>query len=263
MAEFASYAHGTPCWVDVTSAELDRSVAFYRDLFGWEAEADSRPEAGGYTMFTLRGRHVAAASPPPPGQESVPSHWTTYLASDDVDATAATVQEAGGTLLMEPFDVFEAGRMTVAQDPTGAVFGVWQAGEHIGAQLANEPGTLNWNECRTTDPEAAGAFYERVFGHEIDVQSIGEGQEYRVVKVGGRGVAGIAELGPRLQGMPPHWSTVFTVADTDESVARAEELGGERLAEPVDIPEVGRFAVVRDPVGAAFGVLSLDAGTAP
>ena len=208
-------------------------------------------------MFSLRGKHVAAGSPPPPSGEGVPPHWTTYLASDDADATAAKIREAGGTLFMDPFDVFDAGRMTVAQDPTGAVFGVWQAGEHIGAELANEPGTLNWNECRTTDPETAAAFYERVFGYEIDVQSIGEGQEYRVIKVGGRGVGGIAELGPRLQGMPPHWSTVFTVADTDESVARAEELGGERLLDPVDIPEVGRFAVLRDPVGAAFGVLSL------
>ena len=242
----------------MTSPELDRSVSFYSDLFGWKAQADSRPEAGGYTMFSLRGKHVAAASPPPPGQESVPSHWTTYLASDDVDETASRVREAGGTLFLEPFDVFDAGRMTVAQDPTGAVFGVWQAGEHIGAELANEPGTLNWNECRTTDPETAATFYERVFGYEIDVQSIGEGQEYRVIKVGGRGVGGIAELGPRLLGMPPHWSTVFTVADTDKTVARAVDLGGERLAEPVDIPAVGRLAVLRDPVGAVFGVLSLE-----
>ena len=242
----------------MTSPERDRSVSFYSDLFDWEAEADSRPEAGGYTMFSLRGKHVAAASPPPPGQEGVPSHWTTYLASDDVDETASRVREAGGTLFLEPFDVFDAGRMTVAQDPTGAVFGVWQAGEHIGAELANEPGTLNWNECRTTDPETAATFYERVFGYEIDVQSIGEGQEYRVIKVGGRGVGGVAELGPRLQRMPPHWLTVFTVADTDKTVARAVDLGGERLAEPVDIPDVGRFAVLRDPVGAVFGVLSLE-----
>jgi uncharacterized protein len=208
-------------------------------------------------MFSLRGKHVAAGSPPPPSGEGVPPHWTTYLASDDADTTAAKIREAGGTLFMDPFDVFDSGRMTVAQDPTGAMFGVWQAGEHIGAQLANEPGTLNWNECRTTDPETAAAFYERVFGYEIDVQSIGEGQPYRVIKVEGRGVGGIAELGPRQQGMQPHWSTVFTVADTDESVRRAEELGGDLLAGPTDIPEVGRFAVLRDPLGADFGVISL------
>ena len=150
MAEFTSYAHGTPCWVDITSPELERTIAFYTGLFGWEAETDPRPEAGGYTMFTKDGKYVAAASPPQ--QEGMPAYWTTYLASDDVDETARKIRDAGGTLLVDPFDVFDAGRMTVAQDPTGATFGVWQAGSHIGAQLANEPGTLNWNQCQTNDP---------------------------------------------------------------------------------------------------------------
>jgi uncharacterized protein len=135
MAEFSSYAHGTPCWVDVTSTDMDRTTSFYGDLFGWEAETAQEPEAGGYTMFTLRGKNVAAASPPPPGSPQA-SYWTTYLASDHVDDTAAKIRDAGGTVFMDPFDVFDAGRMTVAQDPTGAAFGVWQAGRHIGAELA-------------------------------------------------------------------------------------------------------------------------------
>ena len=100
-------------------------------------------------MFTKEGKQVAAGSPPQ--QEGMPSHWTTYLASDDVDATAGKVREAGGTVLMDPFDVFDSGRMTVAQDPTGAVFGIWQAGEHHGAELANEPGSFTWNEVQTPD----------------------------------------------------------------------------------------------------------------
>jgi len=116
MPEFTSYASGTPCWTDITSPELDRSVSFYSDLFGWEAEQDPRPEAGGYTMFKRNGEYVAAGSPPFPGSED-PAHWTTYIASDDVDATAARVSESGGTLLTEPFDVLDAGRMAVAQDP--------------------------------------------------------------------------------------------------------------------------------------------------
>ena len=143
MPEFTSYTHGTPCWTDVTSTDLPRAVEFYGALFGWDADVAPQPEAGGYTMFSLRGKYVAAGSPPQPGQEGIPSHWTTYIASDDVDATAAKIRDAGGTVLAEPFDVFDSGRMTVAQDPTGAVFGVWQAGTHIGAQLANDPGTMN------------------------------------------------------------------------------------------------------------------------
>ena len=126
MPEFTSYAHGTPCWTDVTSTDLPRAVEFYRALFGWDAEVAAEPEAGGYTMFTLDGKNVAAGSPPQ--QEGIPSHWTTYIASDDVDATADKIREAGGTVLVDPFDVFDAGRMTIAQDPTGATFGVWQAG---------------------------------------------------------------------------------------------------------------------------------------
>ena len=130
MAEFTSYAHGTPCWVDVTSPELDQAIEFYTGLFGWEAHTAPQPEAGGYTMFTLHGKYVAAGSPPQ--QEGTPAHWTTYLASDDVDDTATKIRDAGGTVLADPFDVFDSGRMAVAQDPTGAVFGVWQAKEHVG-----------------------------------------------------------------------------------------------------------------------------------
>ena len=254
MAEFTSYAQGTPCWVDVTSTDMDRAKAFYGDLFGWEAETAQEPEAGGYTMFTLRGKNVAAANPPPPGSPQA-SYWTTYLASDDVDDTAAKIRDAGGTVFMDPFDVFDAGRMTVAQDPTGAAFGVWQANRHIGAQLANEPGTLNWNECQTRDADAAARFYEAVFGVEVDQRPMGEQAAYGVIKVDGRGVAGIFTLDERLAEVPPNWSPVFTVANTDETVAKATELGGEALMPGMDIPEVGRLAVLRDPTGAVFQVL--------
>ena len=252
MAEFTSYAHGTPCWVDVTSPELDKSIEFYTGLFGWEAEPMPSPEAGGYTMFMLNGKNVAAGSPPQ--QEGMPSYWTTYLASDDVDDTATKIRDAGGTVMMDPFDVFGSGRMTVAQDPTGAVFGVWQAKEHIGAQLANEHGTLVWNQCQTSDPARAAEFYQAVFGYEIDQMDLGLGEPFRVLKVGGRGVAGVRE--PVSGDAPSHWSTVFAVADTDETVARAKELGGTVLMGPMDLPDIGRLAVLQDPAGAVFQVMA-------
>ena len=254
MAEFTEYPPGTPCWVDVTSPDLERSIAFYSELFGWTADQDPRPEAGGYTMFAKDGKLVAAGSPPQ--QEGMPSFWSTYLASDDVDATAARIRAAGGTLLMEPFDVFEAGRMVFAQDPTGATFGVWQAGEHHGAQLANEPGSLTWNECQTTDPAAAAEFYKAVFGHGVDEWDMGQEEPYRVLKVGEKGVAGVSKIGAQREGTPPNWATVFSVADTDASVAQAQELGAKLLLPPTDLPDIGRFAVLRDPVGAVFQVLA-------
>ena len=250
MPEFTSYAHGTPCWVDVTSPKLDQTIEFYKSLFGWEAERDPRPEAGGYTMFTLDDKYVAAGSPPQ--QEGMPSYWTTYIGSDDVDDSAGKIRDAGGTVLMDPFDVFDSGRMTVAVDPTGATFGVWQAKEHIGAQLANEPGTLMWNQCQTPDPGRATAFYTAVFGYEVDEIDMGGEQPFRVLKVGGKGIAGVREP---TAGEPPHWSVTFAVDDADATVARTKELGGTVLMEPIDLPDIGRLAVLQDPVGAAFQVM--------
>jgi len=255
MTEFTSYRHGTPCWVDVTSSDIGAANAFYSGLFGWDAE-DLGEEAGGYTMYTLRGKRVAAGSPPPPGSEVAPPHWTTYLASDDVDETAQKIRDAGGTVLMDPFDVFDSGRMTIAQDPAGAVFGVWQAGTHIGAELANEPGTLNWNECQTGDPAAAGAFYSGVFGHGYEERPMTEGgPAYGVLSVEGRGVAGVLQLEGEMKEIPPNWSPVFSVADSDGTVAKARELGGTALMPGMDLPEIGRLAVIQDPTGAAFQVL--------
>jgi uncharacterized protein len=252
VPEFTSYAHGTPCWVDVTSTDIERTNAFYGQLFGWKAE-DQGEQAGHYTLYTLNGKNVAAGSPPPPGSEGIPPHWTTYLASDDVDATAAKVQDAGGTVLMEPFDVFDSGRMAIAADPGGATFGIWQAGNHIGAELANEPGTLSWNECHAPEPARAAEFYAAVFGYTIDEADFGGGEPYRVLQVDGRGIAGVAGVG---EGEQPNWRTVFSVAACDDTVAKARELGGVVVAEPYDIPTVGRYATLRDPDGAVFGVLA-------
>ena len=253
MTEFSSYAHGTPCWVDVTSPDLDKTIEFYRGLFGWEAHQDPRPEAGGYTMFTLRGKYVAAASPPQ--QEGVPPHWTTYIASDDVDETAAKIREAGGTVLAEPFDVFDAGRMTVAQDPTGPIFGVWQAGTHHGAQLANEPGAFQWNECETRDVETAAEFYKAVFGYDVAEFDMGQEEPYRLFMLGENRVAGLFKMTDEMEGVPPNWMSVFAVADCDAAATKAKELGGELLFGPMDIP-VGRFAVLQDSTGAVFQVVA-------
>jgi uncharacterized protein len=254
VPELSSYATGTPCWVDVSSTDLDRSVDFYTKLFGWEAQRDARPEAGGYTMFTLRGKYVAAASST--WQEGMPSVWTTYLASDDVDTTTARAREAGGNVMMDPFDVFDAGRMTVIQDPAGAVFGVWQAGRHHGSQLANEPGSFNWNELNTHDLTKAGRFYEAVFGVDIDMQQFG-GSDYGVVKVDGRSVAGIRQLDAPADEVPAHWQTVFAVEECEPALARVDELGGTKLTDPIEVPGVGRFALVQDPVGATFQVIAV------
>lgn len=254
MAEVTSHKTGRPCWADVTSPDVDAAAAFYSELFGWQAERDPRPEAGGYTMFTRNGKHVAAASPPQ--EQGIPPHWTVYLATDDVDGTAARIREAGGTVLMEPFDVFDSGRMTVATDPTGAAFGLWQAGTHIGSQLRQEPGTLNWAEVQTTERSAAQPFYEQVFGYGVETMAMGPSGEYVVFKVDDEPAAGLLQIGADWGNVPSNWSVVFEVPDCDAAVATAQERGGKLLHGPGDIEGVGRFAVVSDPWGAAFHVIT-------
>jgi uncharacterized protein len=164
VGERDGYPAGTPCWVDVSTRDLDATKAFYTGLFGWEPSTDPRPEAGGYTMFRLRGKEVAAASPVRQGE--APPVWSTYIATDEVDATAAKIREAGGSIVVEPFDVLDAGRMAFASDPTGGVFGVWQAGRHKGAQLVNDPGRgtgASWRRgtsrphATSTRPSSAGS----------------------------------------------------------------------------------------------------------
>jgi predicted enzyme related to lactoylglutathione lyase len=254
MTEVTSYTTGQPTWADVTNPDVEAAARFYSELFGWEVERDPRPEAGGYTMFSRNGKHVAAASPPP--REGVPTVWTVYLATDDVDATAARVREAGGTLMMDPFDVFDSGRMTVAADPSGAVFGLWQAGSHIGSEVRNEPGTMNWAEVQTRDRAAAQPFYEQVFGYGTAVREMAPGSEYVVFEVNGQPAAGLVEIGADWGDVPSNWSVVFEVADCDAAVAKVQELGGRLLHGPDDIEGIGRFAVVADPWGATFQMIT-------
>ena len=245
-----SYEAGTPCWVDLASPDVEASKAFYGGLFGWEAVTSPEPEAGGYTMFTLRGQEVAAVSPPM--GDGQPTVWTTYIATDDADTTAKAVESGGGSALAPPFDVMDAGRMAVFMDPQGGAFSVWQPKQHKGAGLVNEPGALCWNELHTTDVEAAKSFYSSVFGWNTASSDEG-GMAYTEFKVGEHTVGGMmADADAPM----PYWLVYFAVSDTDGAVAKVQQLGGSVLAPPMDIP-AGRFAVVADPQGAPFGVITL------
>jgi predicted enzyme related to lactoylglutathione lyase len=253
MPERTSYPSGTPSWVDLASPDLDASIAFYTRLFAWDAERVEDPGAGGYTLFRLRGHDVAGAWPI--ADEAQPPVWTTDISVDDCDAAATRITRAGGTLLVEPQDVVDAGRTAIAADATGAVFRVWQPGRHIGARIVNEPVSLSWNELNTNDGERAAAFYAEVFGWETELHDLPGGDGiYRVQTLDGRPVAGIFEMPPEWAA-PAHWMAYFAVEDTDDATARAEELGGSVMARPFDTP-VGRVAVLRDTHGAAFTVIS-------
>jgi len=251
MPEMTSYVPGTPCWIDVASDDLDASAAFYGSLFGWDATV--MPDGGGYTMFLQDGKAVAAAGRHEGGG---PVAWSTYIASDDADATAAKVVAAGGSLLAEPFDVPGAGRMAFAADMLGVPFGIWEARGHIGARIVNEPFAWAWAELITSDIVASQSFYGEVFGWLPEEVGDDPGFLYRMQKVDGRVVAGIFET----DAMPPIWGVYVAVEDTDATVAQAVELGGTVLRSAEDTA-YGRMAVLRDPAGAGFAVIRIDPET--
>jgi predicted enzyme related to lactoylglutathione lyase len=252
MVEMTSYDPGVPCWVDVSSRDLPATVGFYSALFGWDSFEP--PGGGGYTIFLLNGKQAAAAGPAM--DPNAPEAWSTYVNTANADATADTVKQAGGAVLAGPFDVLTAGRMAVFMDDGGAVFSAWQPRDTIGAQIVSEPVSLAWNELASNDVEKSKAFYRAVFGWEAATEQSGP-MTYTEFKVGGRSIAGMAQIGTIVPaGTPPHWLVYFAVAGTDATVARVSELGGRALVPPTDIP-IGRFAVLADARGAVFGVVQL------
>jgi predicted enzyme related to lactoylglutathione lyase len=255
MSERTSYEPGVPSWADLSSPDVEASKRFYAGLFGWQAQdAGPAEETGGYAMFTLKGRNVAGLSPVQ--DENQPPVWAVYVATDDVDATAARARDAGGSVLFGPMDVMDAGRMAVFAHPAAGFIGAWQAGRHTGAELVNEPGAMNWNELQTRDVEGAKAFYSAVFGWQPDDQDFG-GMTYTVFNVAGTGIAGAMPTPSGVpEATPAFWLTYFSVEDCDASVAKVQELGGSALGPPHEMAGVGRFAVVADPHGATFGVIA-------
>ena len=255
MAERSGYADGEPCWADVTTPDLEAGKRFYGAVFGWEFQ-DTGPDFGHYTMALKDGKEVAAVTPPAPGTDSgVPPAWSTYLASSDAGATAARVEANGGKIIMGPMEIPGSGHMLVGFDPSGAPFGVWQPGGHMGSKLFGEPGALSWAEINTRDGAAADGFYQALFGYQQ--QQIGDGDtfDYTLWTVDGRQVCGRQKMGADFPAaVPPHWMPYFGVDDADAAIQRITDAGGQVRMGPFDSP-YGRVAVIADPHGAVFSII--------
>ena len=231
---------GTPCWIDYGAADLAAAKAFYSELLGW-TYTGGEPEYGGYLTCEVSGRPAAGMAPQMDPAD--PPRWTTYFATDDADAAAARISEAGGTVLVEPMDVGPMGRMAIAHDPQGNVFGLWQGAEHTGVRIFNEPGSLVWNDVAVDDQHGARAFYGAVFGFRFDeIEDMGG---YATFATGDRPLGGLGGLQP---GSLKGWMTCFAVSGADAAVAQVEKGGGKVTMAPQDTP-YGRFAVVEDPGG--------------
>jgi uncharacterized protein len=255
MPKRTEYAQGTPNWVDLQTTDQSAAKQFYTSLFGWSYDDQPMPDGGAvYAMATVNGETVAAIAPMPPGApEGRPPMWNTYLAVDDVDAAVDKVAPAGGQVLMQPFDIGDAGRMAFVADPTGAPVALWQANQHIGATLVNETGAVIWNELITDKPDSALPFYEAVVGLTSSTMEMAPGQNYTLLKAEGTDVGGC--MAPPMPEVPNHWHVYFAVDDADATAAKAAAEGGQIAVEPFDIPSVGRSAVLTDPQGAVFSVL--------
>ncbi|PRY42241.1 VOC family protein [Umezawaea tangerina] len=245
---------GTPTWVDLGIPDLDRAKEFYGALFGWEFST-SGPETGHYTTCLLDGRRVAAIVPDPePGGTDFA--WNVYLATADVDATAKSVIEAGGTVRVEPSDVMTQGRMAIAVDPTGAQFGLWQGRDHIGCEVVNEPNSLVRNDLVTPNPEPAREFYASVFGFTLERNEDMPDFDFTFLRrADGHEVGGVFGNPAAVRS---RWDTCFEVADTDAAVARAVAAGGTTTT-PNDML-YGRIATVTDPFGTEFSIIARPVG---
>jgi predicted enzyme related to lactoylglutathione lyase len=241
-------------WVDLGSPDVPASARFYGQLFGWDSE-DMGEEVGHYTMFRYNGKMVGAVGPiMNPNQ---PTAWATYVATASAEETAKKITDAGGTVLMAPMQVMDQGSMGVFADPSGAVFSVWQPGAHKGAELVNQPVSFSWNELATRDMNAAKDFYPKVFGWAPKSNPMPDGGEYVEWQLAGRSIAGGQSMGSMYPpNVPPHWLVYFTVQNTDDTIKRAQELGGSVISGPFDIPQ-GRMAVVADQHGASFAVIAM------
>jgi len=251
MGERTSHAPGTISWIDLATSDQEGAKAFYGGLFGWDYDEQPIGDGATYSMAQLGGRAAAAIS----GQrdderaQGIPPHWNVYVTVDDAEAAARAAGEHGGQVFAEPFDVFDAGRMTVIADPTGAVLSLWQPGTSIGAEVVNVPGALTWADTATPDPEAAQRFYAGLLGWRFETMS--EEPPYWVIFNGDRSQGGMTKPPPEV---PPNWFPYFAVADAEATAAAAREAGGQPFMGPVDLPNGGRFVLIQDPQGAPFGI---------
>jgi uncharacterized protein len=254
MAKSTVAVANKPVWVELSTPDVKVSTDFYQKLFGWKVEVTTDPQYGGYAMARLGDKDAAGIGPKQSPEQ--PTVWGVYIGTDDVDRLAEKVKAAGGTVIAEPFDVGDQGRMAVFQDPTGAVISAWQAAG-MRSFASEQPNAYGWAELNARGVEKAIRFYEQVFGWTHKTTELpGDAPPYTEFQIGGQSVAGAMEMNPQIPaGVPSYWMPYFTVINVDEAYEKALKAGGKEMVSPAEYPG-GRFAIVSDPHGAAFGLLT-------
>ena len=254
MATKDGFAPGHFCWIELGTNDAASAKAFYSGLFGWSF--DDRPMGPGavYTLLKQGGRDAGALYGLGPEQQGVLPHWGIYVSVTSADDAAQKAAGLGAKTIMAPLDVAKVGRMAILEDPTGAVFCVWEAGTNKGMGVVDEAGAFCWAELATKDPERAAPFYRGLFGWGAKGDPKGAYTEWTH---DGLSIGGMLPIAPEWGDMPPSWSVYFQVDDCDGAVARAKGLGAKVCVDPKDIPGTGRFAVLADPQGAMFSVITI------
>lgn len=259
MADAKTFVVNAPAWIDLSSTDPAGSRDFYTKLFGWKAEVSEDPAYGGYAMAKIGGKDVAGIG----GTQdpNAPSAWMVYIGTRDAAATAKKVEAEGGKVIVAPMEIPEQGRMAVFQDPSGAFISAWEPTKMFGAEVMGKEGSFAWAELNSRGFDKAKPFYQKVFGWGEKVSPMGEGQpDYTEFKLDDVSIAGAMEMSDmQPKEIPSYWMIYFGTADVDKAHKKAVGLGATELVPPQDFPG-GRFSIVSDPQGAAFGLLKLAQG---
>ena len=255
MAEAKTTIASKPAWVDLSSSDPGAAREYYSKLFGWQVEVSPDPQYGGYGIAKIDGKDVAGIGPKQ--APDAPTAWALYIGTPDAEELAKMVEAAGGKVIAPPFDVGDQGRMAVFQDPTGAFISAWQPTNMSGFQT-NAPNAFGWGELNARGIEKAVPFYKEVFGWADKTSEMGEGAPpYTEFQLEGESIAGGTEMNPMVPAeVPSYWLVYFAVEDVDQAFKKATETGGREMLAPMDFPG-GRFAILSDPEGAAFGLLKV------
>jgi predicted enzyme related to lactoylglutathione lyase len=255
MTNIDKHAAGSFCWVELHASDQNAAKKFYTDLFGWDVHDNPMGPGQVYTEFKLQGRETAAACSLRPDETSqgIPPYWMIYIAVENADAAAAKAQQLGGKTFGPAFDVMDAGRMAVVQDPTGAVFCVWQAKKNAGIGIAGVNGTLCWADLSTPDVKRASDFYSNLFGWQIAADPKDK-SGYFHIKNGEHFIGGVPPSQYRQPGTPPHWLAYFLVDDVDATASKAKQAGANLYVAPMNVEGVGRMSILADPQGAVFAI---------
>jgi uncharacterized protein len=257
MPRIEKHKPGSFCWLELSTSDQNAAKSFYSSLFGWEISDIPMGPAGVYTIFKLQAGDVSAACTLRPEQRSqgVPPHWMIYVAVDSADASAARAGEVGGKALAPAFDVMDAGRMAVLQDPAGAIFSIWQANRSVGITLTGVDGTLCWADLSTPDQVRAEKFYSDLFGWKFSSDTDDSPPSvYLHIQNGEEFIGGVPSAAQRDPHSPPHWLPYILTSNCDATAAKAKQLGAKFYLEPTTLENVGRFGILADPQGAVFAI---------